>query len=658
MRCRRRSSCAARPATRSPSSMCPRAEMEAAHTRWRSRTLAAAIAVLRCRAPSAVRPAARLAPAGTERGAHVIASIAIRGAAHRRPSAVLAGAAARRSRLARGGLSIAGRDRPGWRVATPARLSVHGAPLRRRRGARRVELRAVAVRAGSLRVRVITERQPGRLIGFVGGAGRRRRGCGLDCSALRSRSFARASPSPRSMCCTSRCIRSTPRGSSLVTGLVVLHAALDGVGGPALSTGGGALGGRAERPVDPRMDADRSGRLPALFVDAHRSIRAWEQPPFVPAALLVVFTITAAWRLRRYRAQLAHASQAARLTALFVALALPSLVFYPSLVDAAGRARRLLVEMRYAPEVTNQRRNLQLQLGEAQAQIDALTDLADLISVAEPVTTGPPPTEAAFYVWDRTLLGDARLTSSVELYDASWVAREPVRAEAARVGRRAGRGRKRSCKWEVFEEVSPFFAEERHLLHAGRGICVPGGNGGQQMVGSVVVHVQLDYSNLSFISAQSPYVALLRAPGDADDRTNAARAAGVCRLRLEPSRPVYVGRRRLAAHRAGVRERARHRGAVLGAGARAARPSTRSTSSTTAARSMRSDIRARARFGHLVNLAELVVLAGGDDDAHADGRRVVWRRSRCARRRRAGRCCARCARASIGSCSSRSSSRR
>ena len=93
----------------------------------------------------------------------------------------------------------------------------------------------------------------------------------------------------------------------------------------------------------------------------------------------MIVAIAAAWRLRRYRAALEHASQAARLAAFFVALALPSIVFYPSLVDAAGRARRQLVETRYAPEVVNQRRNLQLQLTEALAQIDAVADLADLV---------------------------------------------------------------------------------------------------------------------------------------------------------------------------------------------------------------------------------------------------------------------------------------
>jgi signal transduction histidine kinase len=62
----------------------------------------------------------------------------------------------------------------------------------------------------------------------------------------------------------------------------------------------------------------------------------------------------------------------------------------------------------------------------------------------------------------------------------------------------------------MFEEVSPFFAEERRLLHAGRWLCRAEPDGRRRRIGHVVVHLMLDYGNLSFVSAQSPYVALLR----------------------------------------------------------------------------------------------------------------------------------------------------
>ena len=53
------------------------------------------------------------------------------------------------------------------------------------------------------------------------------------------------------------------------------------------------------------------------------------------------------------------------------------------------------------------------------------------------------------------------------------------------------------------------------MLHAERSICDPTGT----VVGSIVVHVMLDYRNLLFISSQSPYFELfrpteLRAPGE------------------------------------------------------------------------------------------------------------------------------------------------
>src|SRR5262249_5517582 len=65
-----------------------------------------------------------------------------------------------------------------------------------------------------------------------------------------------------------------------------------------------------------------------------------------------------------------------------------------------------------------------------------------------------------------------------------------------------------TCDWEIYEEVSPFFAEERRVLHAGRGVCRPG-TGGRRM-GSIVVHAIRDYEDLPFIASQSPYVQLLR----------------------------------------------------------------------------------------------------------------------------------------------------
>jgi signal transduction histidine kinase len=230
--------------------------------------------------------------------------------------------------------------------------------------------------------------------------------------------------------------------------------------------------------------------------------------PAIPSTLAVLFMAAAGWSVGTYRASLRHASQGVRLAAFFLAIALPSVVFYPSLVDAAGRARRQEVETRSATEVLSQRRDLQLRLTSALGQIDRVSTLPDLVRRAEPNPQGPPPTDAAFLVWSETILASQRLTSNVELYNAAGDLVSRFALKLPDIGA-AQPWTESACDWEIFEEVSPFFAEERLLLHAGKALCVPGPRGEDRRVGSIVVHVMLDYSNLPFISARSPYVALL-----------------------------------------------------------------------------------------------------------------------------------------------------
>lgn len=301
-----------------------------------------------------------------------------------------------------------------------------------------------------------------------------------------------------------------PARIAVQMGLVVLHAALLALAVLAL---------RAAR-VPWVVAADRPGlraAAPVLWVASGVGVvlavvHGWSAPPRVPSLVVVLVAVAVAWRARQIRARFAHASQASRLTALFLALAAPSVVFYPSLVEASGRARRQVIESRYAPEVMDQRKNLQRVLKTAMAHIDALPDLAELVRMGEPVVSRPAPYEAAFRVWERTVLERDRVTSSVELYDA---AGSLVSRFALKLPHAGGPQiyQESSCEWETFEEVSPFFAEERRLLHAGRGVCIETPSG-RTVVGSIAVHVMLDYSNLSFISARSPYTALLRGQDD------------------------------------------------------------------------------------------------------------------------------------------------
>lgn len=224
-----------------------------------------------------------------------------------------------------------------------------------------------------------------------------------------------------------------------------------------------------------------------------------------PSFVVVMCAAVAAWGALRYAPLERRGSQAMRLLLSFLAVALPSLVLYPSLVDASARARQQLVESRYAPEVRNQRQQLHSKLTKALTEINRIMALDDLVRASEPPVTGPPSTDAAFLVWSQTSLATERLTSSVELHNAAgtMVSRFAMNLPDFTQPQSWSEP---SCDWEELEEVSPLFSEERRLLHAGRALCLPGG----RRAGSIVVHSMLDYGNLSFISALNPYVALIR----------------------------------------------------------------------------------------------------------------------------------------------------
>jgi signal transduction histidine kinase len=230
-----------------------------------------------------------------------------------------------------------------------------------------------------------------------------------------------------------------------------------------------------------------------------------DRAPQWPSLVVIVFAAAAAWIAHRYAPIVRRSSQATRLVLAFLAVALPSLVLYPSSLDASVRARRQLIESRYAPEVLNQRQDVKTKLQKALEEIDRVEALDDSIRASDPPAAGPPPIFAAFLAWSQTSLATERLTSSVELHNAA----------GAMVSRFAMNlpdftqpqpWIEPSCDWEILEEVSPLFSEERRLLHAGRAICSADG----RRAGSIVVHSMLDYGNLSFISAQDPYVALVR----------------------------------------------------------------------------------------------------------------------------------------------------
>jgi signal transduction histidine kinase len=226
------------------------------------------------------------------------------------------------------------------------------------------------------------------------------------------------------------------------------------------------------------------------------------------AAVIVVITFS----LRGLEARYRHGSQAFRLTLLTLGLIAPTFAFYPVVYQLAWDAKSQLVETRYAPQAANQRDTVIQQLETALDEIDRFPEVTELITA--PVADGSTNALAnrAFRVWQTTALAEFPVTSSVELYraDGSLVSRfafnlpEDLSATP--------RSQERNCDWELFEESAPFFAEDRRVLHGGRAICI--NNDPSRIAGSIIVHAMLDYGNLPFIQSDTPYVQLLRPPQD------------------------------------------------------------------------------------------------------------------------------------------------
>ena len=246
--------------------------------------------------------------------------------------------------------------------------------------------------------------------------------------------------------------------------------------------------------------------LPLAVVVLREMPSAAYRPLYFALAMALALGLFATRIKGRYR----QGSQAFQLTLLTIGLVLPALAFYPTLFQLARQAKRELVETRYGPQALNQRQTIQTLMQQSLLQIDAFPGLADLVSVPLGPAGSEEVTDRAFQVWRVIALAAYPITSSVELFgpDGRLVSRFafnlPDDLNAVPTSE------ERVCAWDIFEEVSPFFAVERRVLSASRAVCVSDSSGASHVVGSIVVHAMLDYANLPFIASKSPYVELLR----------------------------------------------------------------------------------------------------------------------------------------------------
>ena len=256
-----------------------------------------------------------------------------------------------------------------------------------------------------------------------------------------------------------------------------------------------------------------------------RQERLWLVAPFgmVPAGLVIVagwappgatllttmLGLVLAMRWRRAVTWFRHTDPLARVLATLCAILLPALPMYLALVELTDDANRGLLETTYAAQAAEHPQDLQRQLNRSLEQIDMVPGLGTMTASGDGAGTDALDTDRAFSIWRQTALAASWLTSAVELYGRDGALNSRFALNIPEYAVTASRWTSTGCEWEVFGEAAPFGSEERRMLHAERGLCVPGPDGAASPAGAVVVHVaQVDYESLPFISSRSPYVKL------------------------------------------------------------------------------------------------------------------------------------------------------
>ena len=233
------------------------------------------------------------------------------------------------------------------------------------------------------------------------------------------------------------------------------------------------------------------------------AVRRTTTVPVGPTLIAIAMTVLCALAIATLARRARRASQAGRLGVLFVVLAAPSLALYPSLFAFGTAGKERIIETEYAPQALTQRDELQTRLLKTLDEIDAQPALLDFVTERKSERATPGSTVEALNLWLKTDLAQHRLTSAIELYGekGSLISRFALNLPEYTTGRHESN----SCEWEAFEEELPFGASERHVPQASRGICDRG-----VVKGSIVVRAMLDYRTLPFLSSQNPYLESLR----------------------------------------------------------------------------------------------------------------------------------------------------
>ncbi len=189
-----------------------------------------------------------------------------------------------------------------------------------------------------------------------------------------------------------------------------------------------------------------------------------------------------------------------RFAALFLALFVPVLAFYPAIAYYENRVARDFIQGTVAPLVLHQGDSQLYVMRETLRTIERMQSAGQLAAADRD--------QIAYRVWSESDLSVFALSSAVDVFDeeGTLVSRFALNFPDTELGWHQPEGPPPE-EWLIDEETYPGEPNRPRVFHARRGF--PTEDGSQW---DFQVRLVADWSNLAFIATRSPYVDLFRSP--------------------------------------------------------------------------------------------------------------------------------------------------
>ena len=189
-----------------------------------------------------------------------------------------------------------------------------------------------------------------------------------------------------------------------------------------------------------------------------------------------------------------------RFAALFLALFVPVLAFYPAIAYYENRIAREFIQGTVAPLVLHQGDSQLYVMRETLRAVERMQAAGQLAS--------PDRDQIAYRVWSGSDLSVFALSSAVEVFDeaGALVSRFALNFPDTELGWHQPEGPAPE-EWVIDEETYPGEPNRPRVFHARRGF--PTEDGSQW---DFQIRLVADWSNLEFIDTRNPYIDLFRSP--------------------------------------------------------------------------------------------------------------------------------------------------